>query len=186
MTCVVGLSAKGKIWIGGDAAGFDTETYRCVAMRDTKVFKLGTEYLVGFAGSYRFGQLLRYKFVPPEKPEGQDDYEFLVTDFMDVLRNTMKDEGIVKIENSIESLDEAGALVGFNGKLYNIEEDFQIGEMVLPYCAIGSGADYSYGSLDTSFKISKRMAPRKRVLMALEAASAFSSAVRPPFTIMSL
>ena len=172
--------------MGGDSAAVDTDTFRCVIMRDPKVFKLQDQFLIGFAGSYRFGQLLCYKFIPPEKSEGQDDYEFMVTDFMDSLRNLMKNEGVVKVSDSVESLDEMGALIGFNGKLYNLDEDFQIGEMVLPYCSIGSGADFAFGSLETSFQLSKRMSPRKRVLMALGAAAAFSATVSSPFTVLSL
>lgn len=89
-------------------------------------------------------------------------------------------------DDSVESLEDCAAILGFNGHLYSIEEDLQIGEMALPYIATGCGADFAFGSMDTSFKLSKRMAPRKRVQLALEAAAVFSAGVCPPFTIQSL
>ena len=191
MTCIVGLNAKGKIWIGGDAAGSDSTTMTRVVRKDQKVFKLGSlngteQFIIGYAGSFRFGQLLRYKFTPPDKAEGADDYGYLVTEFMDGLRTAMKEAGFVKIDDAVESLDESSAIIGFNGHLYSIEEDFQVSEMALPYCAIGCACDFAFGSLETGFKLSKRMAPRKRIQLALEAAATFSAGVCPPFTIQSL
>lgn len=186
MTCIVGLQAKGKIWIGGDSAGIAPETLMRVLRKDSKVFKLGSEYIIGYSGSFRFGQVLRYKFTPPEKPEGKDDYEFLVTDWLDALRVTLKDSGFTKIDDNVESFEDSSALIGYNGKLYCLEEDMQIGELTVPYASIGCGADFAFGSLDTSIKLSKRMSPRKRVQLALEAASTFSGGVAAPFTIQSL
>lgn len=184
MTCIVGWNAKGKIWMGGDSCGVydDMKTVR----KDPKVFRLGTDYIMAYAGSYRFGQLLRYKFTPPEKPEGKDDYEFLVVDWVDALRITMKDSGFTKVDDNVESIEDAGAIIGYNGKLYILEEDMQIGEIALPYVAMGSGSAYAWGSFETGWRLSKRMSPRKRIQLALEAASTFSPGVCPPFTIQSL
>ena len=186
MTCVVGWNAIGKIWMGGDSAGVDAANLMRVVRKDTKVFKLGTEYLIGYAGSFRFGQLLRYKFVPPEKPEGKDDYEFMVVDWMDAVRTVLKDSGFSKVDDNVESFEDSSAIIGYNGRLYCLEEDLQIGELTLPYAAIGCGADFAWGSLDTGYKLSKRISPRKRIQLALEAAGAFSAGVAPPYTIMSL
>ena len=185
MTCIVGLNAKGKIWIGGDSAGTDENLLR-VVRRDSKVFKLGTQFIIGYAGSFRFGQLLRYKFVPPEKPEDKDDYEYMVVDWMDALRSVLKDSGFTKIDDNSEAFEDSQALIGYNGRLYGLEEDLQIGELILPYAAYGCGSDFAFGSMNTSFQLSKRMSPRKRVQLALEAAAAFCAGVCPPFTIQSL
>lgn len=185
MTCIVGWKAKDKVWIGGDSCGVYEDSMKTVR-KDSKVFKLGSEYLLAYAGSYRFGQLLRFKFVPPDKPEGKSDFEFLVVDWVDALRTTMKDSGFTKIDDNVESIEDAGALIGYNGKLYILEEDLQIGELSTPYAAMGCGANFAYGSLDTSHRISKRMSPRKRIQLALDAASTFSTGVCPPYTIMSI
>jgi ATP-dependent protease HslVU (ClpYQ) peptidase subunit len=189
MTCIVGLNAKGKIWIGGDSAGVDSDNMMRVVRKDPKVFKLAngtSQFIVGYAGSFRFGQIMRYKFTPPDQTEGTDDYAYLVTDFMDALRTATKEAGFTKVDDSVESFEESSALLGFNGKLYTVEEDLQVGEMALPYCALGCGSDFAFGSMETSFKLSKRMSPRKRIQLALEAAAVFSAGVCPPFTIQSL
>lgn len=186
MTCIVGWNTKGKVWIGGDSAAYDSTNYVREVRKDPKVFKIGSEYLIGYAGSFRFGQLMRYKFVPPEKPEGKGDYEFLVTDWMDALRAMLKDAGFAKVDDNVESFVDSSALIGYEGKLYNLEDDLQIGELALPYAASGCGSDFALGSFDTSWRLSKRMAPRKRIQLALEAAASFSAGVCPPFTIQSL
>ena len=98
----------------------------------------------------------------------------------------MISSGYAKVEDSEETWGDGCAVIGYNGRLYTIEGDLQVGEMALPYCAIGCGADFAFGSFETSMKLSKRMAPRKRVLLSLEAAAAFSAAVCPPFIVMSL
>ena len=185
MTCIVGLNAKGKIWIGGDSAGTYSNLLR-VVRKDPKVFKIGSDFIVGYAGSFRFGQVLRFKFTPPDKPEGKEDYEYMVTNWMDTLRTVLKDAGYTKVEDNVESFEDGEAIIGYNGRIYTLESDLQIGEMALPYAAIGCGADFAFGSLETGFKLSKRMAPRKRVQLALEAATTFSAGVCPPFSILSL
>lgn len=186
MTCIAGWNAKGKVWIGGDSAGYDPTNYVREVRKDHKVFKISPDYLIGYAGSFRFGQLIRYKFIPPGKPEGKDDYEFLVTDWMDALRTVLKDSGFTKVDDNVESFEDSSALIGYNGKLYGLAADLQIGELLLPYASIGCGSDFALGSFETGWKLSKRISPRKRIQLALEAASTFSAGVCPPFTIQSL
>ena len=182
MTCVVGLIHKGKVWMGGDSCASDpTEK---VIRRDPKIFTNG-DFIIGFAGSYRFGQILRFHFEAPDQDEGQGDYEYLVTDWLDGVRAACKDGGFVKIEDNEESFPESSALIGFNGKLYVLDSDLQIGEPCSDYYAIGVGSGVALGALHVLQQDTKVKSPKCQLQMALEAAATYAVGVEGPFTILS-
>jgi len=182
MTCIVGIVSD-KIWIGGDSAASGDGTV--ILRKDEKVFKRD-QFLYGYAGSFRLGQLLRYKFNPPTKrSKRQDIYEYMVSEWMDSLRKCLKDSGYTKILDENHEEIEASFLVGYKGRLFIVDEDLNVGETLHSYIAIGSGEPYALGSLNTTDKI-KNMDPEKRIQLALEAAAEMSTGVRPPFHILSI
>lgn len=173
MTCIVGIEHNGKVFIGGDSAavgGYDIQTTRL-----RKVFKRG-KFLIGYTTSFRMGQLLQYRLdVPGQTCE--DDLEYLATTFIDAVRQTFIEGGFVTSENNQES---GGCfLVGYNGRLYFVDADYQVNSYADGYFATGSGEDYATGSLFST----ECLKPRKRIKMALEAAAKFSTTVCPPFVI---
>ncbi len=172
MTCIVALADKGVVYMGGDSAGVGGSDL--VVRRDKKVFKSGP-FIMGFCGSFRMGQVLQYKFAVPTRAPEQDVFDFMVCQFIDAARTAMRDAGVSKIENNIE---EGGLfLVGYEGRLFRIDEDFHVGESIHGFDAVGAGECYALGSLFTTDKIK----PERRLSLALEAAETFSAAVRGPF-----
>lgn len=183
MTCIVGLVENGTIYIGGDSAGVD-ETFSICTRADEKVFVNETEdMIVGFSGSFRIGQLLRYAFVAPPQKVGQDDMAYLVTDFIDALRTMQKDKGSMKKENELEE-HSASFLFGFNKKLYVVESDFQVAQPLENYVACGCGADIALGAMYATKHL--KMKPKVRLELALNAAAEYSAGVRGPFVIKKL
>ena len=186
MTCIVGMIDNGKVWIGGDSAsgnGLDV-----TVRKDTKVFK-NSDFLIGYTSSFRMGQLLRFKFNPPiyyAEQHNNDPYQYMCTDFIDSIRKCLKDGGYTTIENN----EEFGGvfLVGFQGRLFHIESDFQVGEAIAKYNAVGCGAKYAKGSLYSSwnFHDNKIYGPDEIIREALLAAENFSGGVRSPFNIESI
>ncbi|MFC7443410.1 hypothetical protein [Laceyella putida] len=176
MTCIVGLVADNKVYLGGDCAG--VSHYHLQVRRDPKVFKQGP-FLIGFTSSFRMGQLLRFSFVPPS-PEGREDlYQFMCTTFIDAIRDCLKQGGYTQIQSNKES---AGTfLVGYQNRLFRIDSDFQVAEFSDGMDAIGSGSHVALGALFAS----KEKDPRERVFQALYAAERFNAAVRGPYTILS-
>lgn len=71
-------------------------------------------------------------------------------------------------------------LVGYKNRLFKVGEDFQIGDPIDTFDAAGCGESYAKGAL---FVMDKKIQPKEKVKRALEAASYFSGAVRPPFII---
>lgn len=177
MTCIAGLVHERSIYMGGDSAGIDG--YDLVVRADEKVFTVG-QYIMGFCGSFRVGQLLRYSLAPPN-PRTKDLPRFMATTFVDSVRKCLTDGGAAFKEHGIE---QGGTfLVGVRGRLFCIESDYQVGESEQPYVAIGCGAQVANGAL---YAQPKTMAPKARVIQALEAAQRFSGGVRSPFRVVSL
>ena len=182
MTCIAGLLDKQKdktvVWMGGDSAG-TTIDFSQIQRADGKVFRKG-DFLFGFTSSFRMGQLLRYGLVVPQKHNDTDLYEYMVTSFINAVRQCLKDGGYTKVENSVER--GGHFLVGYQGRLFKIESDFQVGESILPYNATGCGQDMALGSLySTEGKPSE-----ERILTALRAAQQFSAGVREPFHVLNM
>lgn len=177
MTCIAAVADGKTVWMGGDSLGSDG--WDSTSRKDQKVFKTG-EWVMGFTTSYRMGQLLMHRFTPPLLSEGQDVFAYMVTDFIDAVRRCLKDGGFAKRDSDRESGGEF--LVGFRGRLFTIGSDYQVGEPIEPYDAVGCGHAYAKGSL---YSTPPSLSPSKRITIALEAASLHSNGVRAPFTILS-
>lgn len=174
MTCIVGLVDNGKVYIGGDSAG--VAGLSLAVRADPKVFCNG-EFVFGFTTSFRMGQLLAHSFQPPARRAEDDVYAFMVTNFVNAVRECLKTGGYAHKEHEVES---GGTfLVGHAGRLFMIADDYQVGENVDGYDAVGCGAEIALGSLYST----GTMVAKKRVTTALRAAERFSAGVRAPFHI---
>ncbi len=177
MTCVVGLVEKDTVHMGVDAAAVQGWTRR--TSKSTKVFKRGP-FLIGFTTSFRMGQLLEHHLTVPPKKDDEDDVAYLVTTFVERVRTLLKDKGFTKIEQNNEKGGQF--LVGYRGRLYTVESDFQLNETHEPYQAVGSGADFALGAMMAL----DALPPAKRLKRALQVAAHFNMGVAPPFTFMSM
>lgn len=180
MTCIVALTHKGTIWMGGDSALTD-DTFGQFTRVEPKVF-LNGNMIIGYAGSARLGNVLRYSFTPPVLTKGDkgDLMKYMVTKFVDSLREITRAKGLMHKEE-IEEIS-GHILVGMGSRVFAIYEDWQVAEPREPFLAIGSGTDLALGSLFST----RRADPKSRILMALKAAAQYNAAVRAPFVIESL
>jgi ATP-dependent protease HslVU (ClpYQ) peptidase subunit len=177
MTCIVAIVENGEVHIGGDSAGVGG--YSITVRADRKVFRNGP-FVMGFTTSFRMGQLLAHSLKAPRRHPEDDVYAFMVTDFINAVRTCLKDGGYASKENETE----AGGtfLVGYAGRLFTIYDDYQVGESVDGYVAVGCGQDLALGSLHSTVG----QAPADRVRIALEAAEHFSAGVCGPFHMEKL
>ena len=175
MTFIVGLVENGFVHIGGDSAG--VKGFLKFERKDEKVFKNG-EFIFGFTASFRMGQILRHSFSPPKPSEGQDTMNFMVNDFIDSVRSLFKSKGYARQFDN----EEFGGmfLVGFRGRLFMIDVDYQVSESSDEYFAIGCGEEMALGSLFST----KGKKPEERLITALEAAQKHSAGVMGPFVTM--
>lgn len=176
MTAIAGFASKGKVTIGGDSAGIGG--WDLTIRSDPKVFRVG-ECLVGGTSSFRMLQLLRFRFTPPKQRVDQDDFAYLCTDWIDAVRQCLKDGGYARKDRE----EEAGGcfLLGYRGKLYRIDPDYQVGIPSEGYAAVGCGEAYAIGALAVL-----KGSPESRVLRALAVAERFSAGVRGPFVVETI
>lgn len=182
MTCIVAItSPDGTITMGADSGAFGDD-WSVTVRADPKVFRKG-DMLFGFASSFRMGQLLRFRLEVPTPPEGMDPFEYMATDFVDAVRTCFEDGGYLRKDNERES---GGTfLVGWRGRVYRIESDYQVSMSESSIEALGAGEAYALGSL---YSISMLHFDHVHDLIrhALGAARYYCAAVREPWVIETL
>jgi ATP-dependent protease HslVU (ClpYQ) peptidase subunit len=179
MTCIVGVEHDGSVTIGVDALASTEDV--TVVRADPKLYRLGP-YLIGSCGSVRTTQLLQHAFKPP-RPDIRDLHRFMVTEFVDALRECLTDGNALRYENQIASMP-GSFLVGVAGRVYSVESDLQVGRLAYGYNTVGSGEPFALGSLHTTASMS--IPPARRVRLALAAAAEHNPYVRAPFTVKTL
>jgi len=184
MTCIVAVAGpKGRVVMGGDSAatGYDFDQ---ISDAEDKVFRIG-EFVIGGAGSVRGYQLAKYAFVPPKRLTRTPLDAYMVTSFIDSLRETWKKGGHLFRSKDDEPSEErigTSLLIGYRGMLWIVDDDLQIVRTRDDYAAIGSGALPALGAL---WATQAEGATKARVMTALRAAERFNAAVRGPFTVIS-
>ncbi len=176
MTCVIGLESKGVVYMGADSRMVSGWEGRTTAM--SKMFRK-MDFLVGICGFPRMLQLLQYKLEVEPQDDGNDE-KHMVCVFAEAVRKCFKEGGFAKVENNEETGGQF--LVGYHGKLYEIEGNFQINRVVDGYEAIGSGREYAIGAM----RVLGKMPAEKRILKALETSAYFNIGVAPPFQVMKV
>ena len=197
MTVIVGAVVNGKIYMGADSAG-SNGYLQLTVRKDKKLFRNGP-YLIGCCGSFRMTQLLRYSFQPPVCDDGEDVEQFMATRFIDAVRECFKAGGYAAKSQEVESGGQF--LVGYRGRLFQIEGDYQVGESVDGYDAVGSGADLALGALSATKReldqmftdliydmpdLQNSFVVNWHIMPALQAAENHNAAVRGPFHVESL
>lgn len=138
MTCIVGIEINGgKVLIGGDSIG--SNGYSKSSYSEAKVFK-HSKMIFGYTTSYRFGQILEVllddnTLYPPE--DSSETYKWLVRVFIPKLKQIIE-------ENGAQS---GTALLGINGQLWLLQEDWAVLRPTSGYYSVGSGADFAKGFL---------------------------------------
>lgn len=147
-----------------------------------KVFQCG-EMLFGFAGHFRFGQIVQHAFVPP-KFKGGDIAAYMSRDMMDALREAAHESGFLK---SIDGRERAGlGIVGFRGRLFIIQDEFEVLEPEDSIASIGCGYPYAIGAMRALSLASPDVSIADRMRLALETSEYYSGGVRGPFRVLKL
>lgn len=167
MTCVAGIVNGRRVLLAADSqatSGWDADN-----RVQTKVFEKGP-LVFGHSGAPRDGQLIQYVMALPEITD-VDPFEWMVTKLVEAMRSCLTEGAVKKIKDSQETHD-SWWLVGFKGRLFGIFGDFQVGERLEGFDAIGCGGDYALGALAAT-----RGPAQKRVIEAVRVSSQFSAGV---------
>jgi ATP-dependent protease HslVU (ClpYQ) peptidase subunit len=162
MSTLAGIVYKKEVWLAADSLA-STECGDIHPAMLKKIFR-NEDYLIGFVGSIRGGQILYPQYFTPPKD---------IFDFPDALREQSIEKGCAGSDENQMMICGSNYLIAYKNKLYRIMADFSISQ-IQEYAAVGSGADYAHGSLKTS--ASFKLPPVPRLTVALEAAKEFNTA----------
>lgn len=146
MTCVVAYRMKGKgVIMVGDSQATD-ESLHYEVRKDPKVFKLDN-IVFGISGSYRLRDLLMYELKLPKKLNNESVDRYMRVKLVEEIRKLFIDRGCIRIKDG-EQESMGNILIGIKDRLFRIDGDFQVAEVVSDYDAIGCGDKVAYGALD--------------------------------------
>ena len=183
MTCIVGLEHNEGVTIGGDSLLSDY--WSGAAMVTPKVWKTG-EFIYGYCGSLRAGQILQYIFTAPQLPDGNTDEDlelYLVNYWSEALRECFLHAGSAKIKHEVQSTPNSWFLLGVRGRLYTMQSDFSVWRTDRGYAAIGSGEQFALGALEVLKR--SHASIESKINSALAAAAEHAPTVGLPFHIVS-
>ena len=173
MTCIIGLQEDGIAYIGADSASASSWETRSSAIQ--KVFRCG-EYIIGYTTSFRMGQILQHNINYPVCDEPTE--EFMVKEFVEIVRKGLKDFGYAHIESNEETSGQF--IVGVKGRIFEIGSDYQVGHTLDGILSVGVGYPFALGAM----KSLQFMYPIDRIMHALEVSEYFSGSVKSPFTVL--
>lgn len=186
MSVVIGLVDNGEMIFGGDSACTYNANCDADLCAESKIFENGP-MLIGYVGSGRHGQLLEFAFKVPKRKRSQSVYAFMATTFIDAVRQCFKDGGFAGRTGGDQEKHEqeigAEFMVGYEGQLFQIFEEYDFVNPRLPYAAIGCGAVPALGAMFSLHRESLMLPGEKKVRIALQASERFNAAVRGPFKI---
>ena len=188
MTVIVGIVAQnGDIYMGGDSAGTTSSGSQSVYV-NKKVFSPvhGPAYLIGVCGTHRCSQVIRYSLHPPPPPGPDVDLEeFMARDFVNSVREAYRENGILTNDADGAETGSLGSfLIGYQGRLFEMEDNFQVLIDRRNYMSVGSGSDCALGAMFATDSVDAD--PSARISTAIKAAVAFNAMCREPFEIMRL
>lgn len=185
MTCIVAIAQNGIVYMGSDHAASDDKTGWILSRKEPKCFKVG-QYGIAFTDSFRMGQILQYSWTPPKYTPTKTNSgldKFMRTKFIDSVKVAFKDNGYGSIGSSSDEDTGGIFIVGIEGRIFTIDEDFHVGENVVNYMAEGSGGQIALGAL---YATKNQKNPRLRLKAALEAATEFNMSVAAPYTYIQV
>jgi ATP-dependent protease HslVU (ClpYQ) peptidase subunit len=188
MTCIISIIDKsnGSIWMGSDSScNLDDSTN---TINTPKVF-IKDNFIFGIAGYIRLGNIIQYIFDIPENTE-YDIMRYMVRTFIPALIKCLQSNGFLDDSEGNIGIPGSCILVGYQGRVFQIDSNFQIFESTNEYHAIGSGAQIALGSLYALMTPYSQNYHSDKLYtyidVSLNAASKFSVSVNQPFKILQL
>lgn len=158
MTVIVGITDGDKVYMGSDSLISGENEVQ--SLRTPKIIKKQcyqdcgmidetNTIFIGVSGTLRGLQLLQYQWEPPIQSQDQQDDEYIHVNVLNSIHTLFIEYGSGLIfDNQDQHPD--NFLIGYKGRLYNLDSNYQIYETNKPYAAIGSGDAYALGSLKTN------------------------------------
>lgn len=185
MTCIIGVEHDGVVYMGADSIGLNGWGKDVIAQQ--KIFVRGN-LIFACAGSPRMAQIIRY-LTPINflRQSAGDDEEYLVTHVIETIRMSLREHGYTSTENGQEQ--GASFLMGYNGKVYEVQNAYQLCRSSRKMCAMGVGDSYALGALYSTlnqFETWTETAITEAMKHAMATAETLCSGVAGPFFVEKL
>ncbi len=146
MTCIVGVEKNDKVYMAGDIQG--TSGNNKLVHTQPKVFKIG-DIVIGYAGSYRFGQIIEAHLSDPFIPsKNHSIYKWLVKVIVPEIAQILEDNGYYGEDEESDAITGGNCLIGVRNELWELQEDFSILRSTRGYQSIGSGHEYALAATE--------------------------------------
>jgi len=182
MTCIVGIGDGVKTWLGADSS-YSQGASLSFSSPMGKLFRVGTEFIAGYAGYVKHGTLLKKELkdftIAPDAIKGLEEYE-VVGLLADKVNKVFSLNPLNSKKENRTSL-----LVGYKGTVYRIGVSFEVTTQENSFDSIGYTSSYALGCLHGTKDTG--LSPRDRIKQSLMAAEYYNpSYTRKPFYILSL
>jgi 20S proteasome alpha/beta subunit len=152
MTTIIGITDGRTMVLAGDRVASDGMTN--LLSLTPKVYRLGDSVVMGFAGSWRGGEIA-VEAVNSLEVDGPDCN---ISDMTTAIAEAWREADFKN--------DDTSFLIGYSGQWFEIQSDLGHVEIWGDYHAIGSGSQFALGSLYTSVD---SLTARQRIAVAFEA-----------------
>ena len=161
MTTIIGITDGRTMVLAGDKSASDG-TINVLTMTP-KVYSVGASVVVGFAGSWRGGEL----GVQALQNLDVDSPDCNIFDMTSAIREAWSEADFKNEDTSF--------IIGYSGQWFEVQSDLGHIEIWGEYHAIGSGSQFALGALYAMMNDDGRTA-RARIRVAFEAAQKWSGA----------
>lgn len=199
MTIIIGLVDEYKqIHFACDSCATDMEGEQIESYKNQKIFQ-NDEYILGVSGSFRIMDILKFSFGTMsysnyffEQTENIKEniteefctlkkMQFMVQVFIPDLIKCLKKNKALTNKEGVVSMD-GNILVGFDGTIFCIDSDFQVGCGSHDFMVIGSASEPARGSLLNSYY--SHQDPHDSLCFALLASKKYTKNIKGPFLKM--
>lgn len=177
MTVIAAIVEQGRVLMGGDSHIADGDR----VLRDTsgKVWKT-PDMVIGASGSLNAADAVRYGFAFPDPAEESEDRYMRLT-VPSALGVFLGERGLMREDESKNSRVDLNLLIGWRGRLWEIDQDLTTVETLEPFGAIGSGGTVARTALAC---LKDLLPPRERLDQALGLAARYAKNVSGPFAVL--
>lgn len=174
MTIVAAVEKNSKVYFGCDSI-FGTDDLKD-KFADSKFVKF-PDLIIGFSGYLRAFQVVKRQLKIRKDIKKTDDWFHI--NFISSMKDVLRKNGVLVVENEQEKLpSNCNFLIGFKGKIYEMDDDFSMFRSARGFACIGSGSNVALGSLWTTRDLAS---PQARLRLALEASVELVPSCAPPF-----
>ncbi len=171
MSCVIAYKTGTQFYLAADSAA-TTEDGDIRPIKVNKIIRRG-DYLIGFAGSVRTGQLLGEYYL---------DIPDTIEELVESLRKVITETGCLITSEYGTSMTQTCFIIIFKDKIYEILSDFQLNEIKGDFTAIGVGTPYALAAMELIQDMD--LSPTDKLKKALDVVRIYQTTVRPPYVVV--